>query len=132
MAPLGIVTIVDRAGREMLSPRVDIYSYDDIYRTIGGTAERFEYWQRKYGMDSLGEGDNGEMFLPEFPVFSKIAWMFIEPVDLSRSETSSLVGECEAALARAHDQHVLNEIGQIRDLAERALRVCSTLRCGHP
>jgi hypothetical protein len=83
-------------------------------------------------MDSLGVGTDGSLFIPDFPVLSKVAWMYIDPVDLSDSETRNLVSECERALANTDDASVSELFHQIRDLALQAIQEPKTLRFGHP
>jgi hypothetical protein len=112
--------------------RVDIWSYDAIYAALGLTSERFADWEGRYGMDSLGVGTDGSLFIRGFPVFSKVAWIYIDPVDVSDSETRELIVECERALANTNDASASEVFRQIRDLALEAIQESATLRFGHP
>ena len=68
--PLGEVRIV-RAGKVSPEERVQIWAYGDIYTALGMTSKMFSDWEDRYGMDSLGVGDGGELLIPGFPVFSR-------------------------------------------------------------
>jgi hypothetical protein len=111
---------------------VGIWSYNQIYIALGASQEAFVEWQRKYGFDSLGMGRDGELFISDYPVFSKVAWMFIDPVDLSTSETQALVAECERALISTQDEAARRELQAIKRLASEALAHSAIVRFGHP
>jgi len=130
--PKGQVEIIDRAQQPSGQRRVDIWSYGTIYGALGVTGGRFSEWEDRHGMDSFGVGSDGSLFIPDFPVLSKVAWMYIDPVDLSDSETRDLVSECERAIANTDDASVSELFHQIRDLALQAIRESETLRFGHP
>src|SRR6266481_2117952 len=126
-APLGIVSL----GTD-ITGHVEIRSYSAIYAAIGVTSKRLSEWQSRYGLDSLGVGENGELLAPGFPILSKVAWMFIDPVDLSDSESRDLITECEKAILRAEDSEAREELAQIRTLALTALERRAVIRFGHP
>ena len=130
--PVGQVQIIDRATNNSGTRTVKIWSYGTLYGTLGITGQQFFDWEHQYGMDSLGIGSDGLFFIPGFPVLSKVAWMYIDPVDLSNSETRDLVSECERAAASAQDESARELFGQIRDLALEAIQQSQTLRFGHP
>jgi hypothetical protein len=130
--PLGEVRIIDHAQKLLGGSRVDIWSYGTIYGALGVSGERFSDWESRYGMDSLGVGTDGSLFIPGFPVLSKVAWMYIDPIDLSDSETRDLVSECERAMANTNDVSSREVLRQIRDLALKAIQESATLRFGHP
>ncbi|HTR35830.1 MAG TPA: hypothetical protein VMH80_08025 [Bryobacteraceae bacterium] len=129
--PKGQVEIIDHSQKPS-GERVDIWSYGTIYGALGVTGEQFSQWESRYGMDSLGVGTGGSLFIPGFPVLSKVAWMYIDPVDLSGSETGELVSECERAMAETRDPAACEVLRQIRDLAQRAIQKSATVRFGHP
>jgi hypothetical protein len=83
-------------------------------------------------MDSLGVGTDGSLLIPGFPVFSKVAWTYIDHVDLSDAETRDLVSECESAVANTDDASASELFGQIHDLALEAIQESATLRFGQP
>jgi hypothetical protein len=130
--PVGQVQIIDRTTNHSGTRTVKIWSYGTLYGTLGITGQQFSDWEHRYGMDSLGIGSDGLLFIPGFPVLSKVAWMYIDPVDLSNSETRDLVSECERAAASAQDESARELFGQIRDLALDAIQQSQTLRFGHP
>ena len=132
--PLVQVLMIDHAQMVLGERRVpiDIPSYGTIYVTLGVTKERFAYWESQYGMDSLGVGTDGSLLIPGFPVFSKVAWTYIDHVDLSDAETRDLVSECERAVANTDDASASELFGQIHDLALEAIQESATLRFGQP
>ncbi len=112
--------------------RVPIWDYGDIYMALGITVKQFSDWQERYGIDSLGVGDGGELLIPAFPILSKLPWMYIDPVDLSCSETAELVLECDRAInwiGEAPPQKILR---QIRNLAVKAMQDSAVLSFGSP
>ena len=111
---------------------VGIWAYSGIYNALGVSREAFGAWQDKYGFDSLGVGAQGEIFVPAYPIFSKVAWMYIDPVDLSQAETKALIVECERALENAKDQSTREELEAIRLLAVEAISHSAKVRFGHP
>jgi len=132
VSPMGQIRIIDRALKPSDESRVDIWKYGTIYAALGVTSERFADWERRYGMDSLGVAPDGSLFVPRFPVLSKVAWTYIDPVDLSDSETRELLNECETVIAATIDGAARDLFVQIRDLALQAIRESKTLRFGHP
>lgn len=83
-------------------------------------------------MDSLGVATDGSLLVPGFPVLSKVAWTYIDPVDLSDVETRHLVAECERAMTGTADESAREIFREIRDLAVEAVQQAGTLRFGHP
>ena len=130
--PRGEVRIIDHAHKVVGERHVGIWSYGTVYSALGLTRERFADWESRYGMDSLGVANDGSLLAPGFPVFSKVAWTYIDPVDLSDSETRELVSECERAIAQSKDTSASGVFRQIRDLALEAIQESATLRFGHP
>jgi hypothetical protein len=129
--PLGTVKIVSSES-VVSAPPVGIWAFNGIYQALGATAEAFAAWEDKYGFDSLGSGDYGEIFIPAYPVFSKVAWMYVDPVDLSPSETEALIDECDRELLDVTDPGARKELTAIRDLASDAVRRKARVRFGHP
>jgi len=127
MQPLAIVTISNDP-----SIRVEIHAYTAIYEAIGVTASRFDEWHGRYGYDSLGVGEGGLILAPDYPVFSKVIDMFVDPVDLAWDETEQLISECCRAEVRTDDDCARRELRNIRDLAKTAIRRKAVLRFGHP
>lgn len=132
MSPLGMVYMFDPHTKRLLRDRTEIRAYDGLYGAMGVTAERMEQWQGAHGMDSLGVDPHGNYLAPGYPVFSKVAWMFVDPVDLSQQETLGLVSECDKLIAHTNNQQILEEVDRIRNLAVKALDESKTLRFGHP
>ena len=127
MQPLAIVTINNDP-----SNRVEINAYAAIYDAVGVTAARFDEWHRLYGYDSLGVGEGGSILAPDYPVFSKVIDMFVDPVDLAMDETEQLILECWRAELRTEDEGARRELAEIRNLAATAIRQNAMLRFGHP
>ena len=127
MQPLAIVTINNDP-----SNRVEINSYSAIYEAVGATPVRMTEWHRSNGYDSLGVGEGGLILAPDYPVFSKVIDMFIDPVDLSMDETEQLILECCRAELRTEHEGARRGLAEIRDLAVTAIRRNAVLRFGHP
>ena len=131
-SPLGIVGLTDEQGLLTNSPRVGIWELGAIYSTIGAGRETFAKWEEKYGMDSLGVGEGGILLAPGFPMFSKIAWMYVDPVILSPSETKQLLNEIETLLNRVGNSDTREELEGIREVATMAIAREAPLRIGPP
>jgi hypothetical protein len=119
---------------EFAEPQVEvpIYSVSDIYASVGVGQKEFLQWQEKYGFGTLGITDEGVLFVPDYPVLSKIAWMGIDPIDLSSAETSMLIEECTKARSRSVDAVASTELEALIALARTAIAVGGTVRFGLP
>jgi hypothetical protein len=129
--PAGVVTVITPGAKTSVTP-VRIWNYNAIYAALGVSGEAFLAWQRKYGLDSLGVGTAGELFIPDYPVFSKVAWTHIDSVDLSPPEIEALIGECDRAISNVQDLAARKELEAIRSLSTEALKQSATVRFGHP
>lgn len=132
--PNGVVRIVPRDDPQNWSKDnlLPIYDIGALYRVIGANSDNFGEWQSFYGMDSLGRGPNGETFIPDFPEFSKVAWMDIDPVMLSEYDLDSLITECQNAELRASTADERAIFVQIAKFADRAKKLGASLEFGHP
>lgn len=124
--------VVDPVSGRELAACVAIREYDAIYRAVGVTAARFEQWMKAYGVDSLGVGHDGALLAPGYPVFSKVAWLYVDQVDLSHDETVQLIRECELAMASADDPAAKEALDRIRHAALFAIEKSARLRLTHP
>jgi hypothetical protein len=111
---------------------VPIYSVNDIYASVGVGPNDFSRWQEKHGFGTLGRTDKGVLFVPNYPVLSKIAWMGIDPIDLSSAETSMLIEECTKARSRSVNAAASTELEALIALARKAIAVGGALRFGLP
>src|SRR5690242_8803593 len=68
-APLMLVELIfpDRTPSDQ---KVGIWTNNEIYSALGISGDAFVEWEDKYGFDSLGIGNGGELFVPGSPVFS--------------------------------------------------------------
>ncbi len=119
LSPSGGVEIVGDEKNIAKRSRVKIWQYGPIYAALGVTSQKFEDWENRYGMDSLGIASDESLLIPGYPVLSKVAWTYIDHVDLSDSETRALISECEKAMPTVGDPSVREVLGQIRDLHAR-------------
>jgi hypothetical protein len=81
--------------------------------------------------DSLGTTSEGELFIPEYPVLSKVAWTHIDSVTLTSMETRALIEECHRAAAHAVSEAAKQELESISVLARKALDHQAVIRFGH-
>jgi hypothetical protein len=127
-AAIGVVT--------MLGPNsggighVELRAYNQVYAAIGVDRRRFSAWLAVNGPNGVGK--NGEVLAPSFPVLSKVAWMYVDPIDLTMDEMRSLIGECERAAARTSDSEALRELLAVRTFVDDALTRSAPVRFGHP
>jgi hypothetical protein len=130
--PSVVLRIVDPASsNRAVQDSVPIYASDDVYASIGVTGADFASWQQRYGMDSLGTTAEGELFIPEYPVLSKVAWTHIDSVTLTSTETMALIEECHRAAAHAVSEAAKQELESISVLARKALDHQAVIRFGH-
>ncbi|HXC95394.1 MAG TPA: hypothetical protein VNU92_06810 [Edaphobacter sp.] len=111
---------------------VPIYSVNEIYASVGVSPDDFSRWQNKYGFGTFGRTGEGTLFIPEYPVLSKIAWMGIDPIDLSPTETSMLIEECTKAKDMSVNAAANTELEALIALARKALAVDGAVRFGLP
>jgi hypothetical protein len=132
-APLGIVRVIAPASSiEMATDSVGIRAYNEIYAAVGVGQKEFAQWESKHGMDSYGVDEEGRTLAPSYPVLSKVAWMYIDPVMLTPAETSALIHECERAMLGTESKSAKDELAGIRALAEVAVSRSSVIEFGHP
>lgn len=111
---------------------VPIYSLDDIYESVGVGPKEFARWQEKYGVGPLGGTHDGALFVPGYPVLSKIAWMGIDTIDLSSAETSMLIDECTRARSQSVSVAASAQFESLIQLAQKAIVVRGTVRFDLP
>ncbi len=128
--PLATVRLLDASKTPLQS--TDIRAYNGIYRALGAASDQFASWEKKNGYGSLGRDKDGKLFIPDFPIFSKVAWMYIDPVDLSLEEVRQLIQECSEVEARTDDVAVREEVSRLRSLAQEAASRSASLRFDQP
>lgn len=132
-APLGMVRmIVPGSSTSAATDSVGIYAFNDIYAAIGVTQKDFAKWENRHGMDSTGIDEAGNMLAPGYPVLSKVAWMYIDPVMLTSAETSSLIQECHRAIVNSTNESAKLELEAISSLAEKAFSNSAVIQFGPP
>lgn len=129
--PLGAVRLMDASATKILKS-TDLKAFIRIYRALGVSNDRLVQWENDNGYWSLGKDQAGQLLVPGFPVFSKVAWMYIDPVDLSLEEAAQLVRECAKAESMTDDAVAKEELNRIRALAEEAVLQSATVRFDHP
>jgi hypothetical protein len=130
-APLGTVRLIDPSSNQARAA-VELYSYHEIYRALGLTNDKLVQWEKAYGYGSKGTNPSGSLLVQGFPIFSKVAWMYIEPVDLSPQEAQLLIEECDSAANLTNDLKAKNELFAIRRLAEDSLTQSAVVRFDQP
>jgi hypothetical protein len=129
--PLGVVRLLDASSNKILKS-TDLMAYNQIYRALGVTNDKLVQWENENGYWSLGRDKAGQFLIPGFPIFSKVAWMYIEPVDLSLEEIAQLAQECAKAENSTDDAVTKEELNRIRALAEEAVSQSAIIRFDHP
>lgn len=132
-APLGSVRVIIPGSSASGAPdSVGIHAFNEIYAAIGVTQKEFAAWEGKYGMDSAGKDEAGNMLASGYPVLSKVAWMYIDPVTLTGPETTALIEECHRAMLNSASESAKHELEAISSLAKKALSKSATIQFGHP
>jgi hypothetical protein len=132
-APLGLVrVIVPGSSASAATDLVGIHAFNEIYASMGVTQKEFAEWENRYGMDSAGIDEAGNMLASGYPVLSKVAWMYIDPVTLTSAETSALIQECHRAIVNSASESAKHELEAISALAEKALSNSAVIQFGHP
>lgn len=129
--PLGTVRLIDRSSN-VARAAVELHLYNEIYRALGVSNEKLVRWEKAYGYGSEGVSPDGTLFIQGFPVFSKVAWMYVEPVDLSPEEAQQLIRECTSAMNLTSDVGVNKELFEVRRLAEDSIRDSMVVRFDQP
>lgn len=132
-APLGVVRVIYPGSSDgAKTDSVGIHAFNEIYAAVGVTRQEFAEWENLHGMDREGVDEAGNMLAPGYPVLSKVAWMYINPVTLTSAETSALIQECRRAIANSTSEPAKNEPEPIRSLPEKALSNSAVLQLGQP
>ncbi len=132
-APLGVVRAVAPGSSEKTATEsIGIHAFNEIYAALGVYPQDFERWENTHGIYAPGVDANGEMLAPGYPVLSKVASMYIDPVTLTSDETTALVRECQRAILNGASQPARQELEAIRSLAEKALSNSTVIQFGHP
>jgi len=132
-APLGLVrVIVPGSPASAVTDSVGIHAFNEIYAAIGVTQEEFAEWENRHGMDSAGVDEAGNMLASGYPVLSRVAWMYIDPVTLTSAETSALIQECHRAIVNGANESAKQELEAISSLAKKALSNSAVVQFGHP
>jgi hypothetical protein len=125
----GNVCIVEHTqGASMPSACADVPLFPHIYQSIGVNEERLSMWQNKHGFDSGGVGSRGELLVPEYPIFSRLAWTVIDPVYLKDGELSDLIDESKRISEQSSDPVVRANLGKLSTIAQKAQAESKVLR----
>jgi hypothetical protein len=125
---LGVIEMLDPASGKSLD-QLDLRHYNEIYAAIGVERDQLSAWVLRHGPQ--GTSRTGDVLAPEFPVLSKVAWTFVDPVDLTSDDAENLMDECSRAAQKTRNVAVTRELGAIREFAAKALARSATLRFGH-
>jgi hypothetical protein len=132
-APLGVVQVVlPSLSERTVTDSVGIHAFNEIYAAIGVHPQDLQRWENTHGMYSPGVDASGEMLAPGYPVLSKVASMYIDPVTLTSAETTDLVQECHRAILNSASESAKRELEAIGSLAEKALSNSAVIQFGHP
>lgn len=129
--PLGIIRVIRQSGDKPVT-LTELRAFNEIYTSLGVTEDRFAQWEQENGYGSQGKDKAGKLFIPDFPIFSKVAWMYIDPVDLSYDEVQQLIDECTRAINSNNNRSAIEELTRIRKIALEASAQSATLRFDQP
>lgn len=129
--PLAVVRLLD-ASSDRGTKSIKLRAFNQFYGALGVTADKFARWEKENGYGSLGRNKQGQLFIPGFPVFSKIAWIYVDPVDLTFQEVEQLVQECARVELITDDVITKEELIRIREFAQEAVARSATVRFDHP
>jgi hypothetical protein len=99
-----------------------------IYDAIGVNGDRLVKWQNENGFHSGGVDRSGALLAPGYPIFSRLAWTLIDPVDLRGDELSGLQEESKRISAESTDPVVKANLERLSELAARAQKESKALR----
>ena len=122
--PDGIVRLVAEDG-----PRPDIWDLEGLYEALGADGATFGRWLEQFGL--TGSSPDGQWLIPTYPMFSKVAWMNIDPVQLTPHEAAELTAECNLALEENPPHAVKVALEGIRSLAGASIAGAVPLEFGH-
>jgi hypothetical protein len=127
----GNVCIVPHAqGASEPSACADVHLFPGVYGAIGVDENRIVKWQNENGFDSGGIDRSGQLLAPGYPIFSRLAWTVVEPVNLEGNELSELLEEAKRASLESSDPTVQANLNKLSSLAERAQAESKVLRIG--
>lgn len=130
--PSGIIEIVDDpSGINWHSgAKIEIWNLEDLFEPLGLSSNSRADWLNKYGVsdsDSLGVP-----IIPQFPEFSKAAWMHIDSVRFNRENLPALLEECGRAEAFSVSVMAQAAFRNIGKLVEEAIKKDAEIEFGHP
>ena len=132
-APLALVRVlVPGSSSSAFAHPVEIRAYNEIYAAIGVTQKEFVEWENRHGMDSTGMDENGNMLALGYPILSRVAWMYINPIILTPLQSAALIDECERAALLAENAFAKQELAGICALAKTAVSKSTVIEFGHP
>ncbi|WCT74543.1 hypothetical protein PQ455_04745 [Sphingomonas naphthae] len=129
-----MITVVDseeKPSHECSGAKSFIANVGTFYGELGLEPGRFQRWTLEFGADCMGVSPTGETLIPEFPVFSKVAWMDIDPVVIKDADLFALIVECALICTKALSSEVAAEADAIRRLAECAISKQLALKFDH-
>ena len=113
--------IVRAIGPSALACASASIELDRLLGELGLTPNRFTEWTFKYGAESLGVRPSGETLFPDFPAFSMLAWVDVDPVLMDTDQIQRLVEECDRLILSTKSADVSSQCSRLRALALCAL-----------
>jgi hypothetical protein len=120
-----IVTAVGPDAAACREARIDVGL---LLGELGLVPERFTEWTFKFGADSLGASSTGQTLIPDFPAFSMLAWVDVDPVVIDPEQLNSLAEECSRLMQTTNSAGVSSQCSSLKALAECALTNQLSLR----
>jgi hypothetical protein len=111
---------------------VAIWDVHALYAPLGVREGDVKRWEDEHeGAWGKGFLEDGTCFVPGFPVFSTVFWMWGDFVSLAGDEIPRLIEECGRAEKLAEGTPQVELLRRIRELAERAVAEGGELEFGY-
>jgi hypothetical protein len=106
----------------------DVHLFPGVYSAIGVDEGKVIKWQDEHGFHSGGAAPDGALLVPEYPIFSRLAWTHIDPVYLQGADLSALLEETKRISEASNDPAVRDNLGKLSALATEAQQRSQVLR----
>src|SRR6266853_867880 len=126
-----VLWLADSASRPLPDePTSRLPPLDSIFGLAGLDTQTLTDWHQRYGYDSVGQGDDGSLLLPDFPILGKLIDIIVDEVVLTTQESNQLAIECAGLEKLAVGPVAPKILSVLRSMAARANSRQVKLRIG--